>query len=213
MKKLIYNLTFILMAITISAQENTTDLRERFLIGLKAGLNYSNVYDAGSEDFNPEPIPGLAAGLFVAIPINRYFGIQPEALIAQRGFRATGRILGSSYSLTRTTTYLDFPLLFAIKPSEFITILAGPQFSYLLKKTDRFANGSTSIEQEKEFENNDLRKNTLCVTGGVDLTLKHIVLSARVGWDIQDNNASGSATTPHYKNMWYQGCIGYRFYK
>ncbi|MES2286462.1 MAG: porin family protein [Bacteroidota bacterium] len=198
------------MANFSSAQE--TDLRERLLFGLKAGVNYSNVYDTQGEEFQADPKLGLAAGAFLAIPIGKYLGIQPEVLYSQKGFKATGRILGGNYEFTRTTSFIDVPLLVSFKPSEFLTIMAGPQYSYLVKQSDVFANSSTSILQEQEFENDNIRKNILCLTGGVDLTIKHIVLGARVGWDIQNNNGDGTSTTPRYKNVWYQATVGYRFY-
>ena len=213
MKKIILTIAAVTSLIASSkAQDNETDFREKFTFGLKAGVNYSNVYDTQGEDFAADPKFGLAAGVFVAIPIGKYFGIQPEALISQKGFSATGRILGNTYKFTRTTTYLDVPLFFAVKPSEFITILAGPQYSYLLKQSDVFANASTSIEQETEFVNDNIRKNTFGLAFGVDINLKHIVLGARAGWDVTNNNGDGTSTTPRYKNAWYQATIGYRFY-
>ncbi len=198
------------MANFSSAQE--TDLRERLHFGLKAGTNYSNVYDTEGEEFQADPKLGLAAGAFMAIPIGKYLGIQPEVLFSQKGFKATGRILGSNYQFTRTTSFIDVPLLVSFKPSEFITIMAGPQYSYLIKQRDVFANASTSILQEQEFENDNIRRNILCLTGGADLTLKHFVLGVRLGWDIQNNNGDGTSTTPRYKNVWYQATVGYRFY-
>jgi hypothetical protein len=198
---------------SVSAQNSPTDLRSKCMFGLKAGLNRSNVYDSEGEEFKAEPKSGLAAGVFVAIPIGRFLGIQPEALLSQRGFKATGRILGASYNLKRTSTYLDFPLLFALKPSEFITVVAGPQFSYLLNQTDSFTNATTTIEQETEFENDNVRKNALCFTAGLDITMKHLVLGVRAGWDVLNNNGDGTSSTPRYKNMWYQATIGYRFFK
>jgi hypothetical protein len=194
------------------SQQNRTDFRDRVLFGIKGGINYSNVYDSQGESFQTDSKIGLATGIFLAIPIGKYLGLQPELLYSEKGFRATGKILNNTYDLTRTTSYLDIPLFFALKPSEFITLLAGPQFSYLLKQRDVFANASTSIEQEKAFEDANVRKNTLCFTGGIDLTLKHIVLGARAGWDVQNNNGDGTSTTPRYKNAWYQFTIGYRFY-
>jgi hypothetical protein len=76
---------------------------------------------------------------------------------------------------------------------------------------DAFENGSTTIEQETEFENDNIRKNTLSFIGGVDITMKSIVVSARGGWDFQKNLGDGTSTTPRYKNMWYQLTFGYRF--
>lgn len=214
MKKTFLILPFIaLITSNSNAQENATDFREKLTFGIKAGLNLSNVYDSKGEDFKSDPKFGLATGVCLAIPIGKYIGIQPEVLISQKGFQATGRILGSTYRVTRTTTYIDVPLLFIFKPSEFISIVAGPQYSYLLKQKDVFENATTSIEQETQFVNENIRKNILCLTGGVDINIKHIVLGARVGWDVQSNNGAGSSLTPRYKNVWYQGTVGYRLYK
>ena len=99
-----------------------------------------------------------------------------------------------------------------LKPSSFFTIVAGPQYSYLVKQKDVFENGITTIEQENEFENDNLRKNIFCFTGGFDVNVSQLVVGARAGWDIQNNNGDGSSTTPRYKNMWYQVTLGFRFY-
>jgi hypothetical protein len=213
MKKIIIIMT-ITSAMTprIYAQDTRTDLREKLVIGPKIGINYSNVYDAKGEEFRANPKIGLVAGGFLSIPIGKYLGLQPEILFSQKGFQATGIILGNSYNFTRTTSYIDLPLFFSLKPSEFFTILAGPQYSYLLKQRDVFANATTSIEQQTEFVNDSFFKNTLCFIAGLDLTLKHFVIGARAGWDFQNNHGNGIATTPRYKNVWYQGTLGYRFY-
>ena len=191
---------------------NTTDFRNKLTFGLKAGLNYSNVYDSQGEEFTSNAKFGLAAGAALSIPFGKYIGIQPEILFSQKGFKGKGKVLGGNYSFTRTTDFVDVPLLFLLKPSEFISLVAGPQVSFLVYQTDVFANATTTIEQEKEFENDNVRRNIFCFTGGIDINLKHIVLGARAGWDVQSNNGDGTSSTPRYKNVWYQGTIGYRFY-
>ena len=193
-----------------SAQDE--GLSERILVGLKAGANFSNVYDTKGEEFDASGKMGLAAGAFLSIPIGKYIGVQPEILISQKGFKAKGNLLGASYDLTRTTTYIDVPLLFAVKPVGFVTLLAGPQYSYLMRQKYTFENASSSIEQEEEFINDNIRKNTLAFLAGVDVNLEHFVVGVRVGWDIVNNNGDGSSTTPRYKNTWVQGTLGYRFY-
>jgi hypothetical protein len=214
MKKAILIIAFVVSMINKSnGQKSNFDVREKLLFGVKAGANYSNVYDSQGDDFVANPKLGAAGGVFLAIPIGKYFGIQPEVLLSQKGFQASGRILGNTYNFTRTTTYLDAPVLFAFKPSEFFTLIAGPQYSYLLLQKDVFKNASTSIEQEQEFENDNARKNILSVTGGMDINIRHFVIGARAGWDIQNNNGDGTSATPRYKNVWYQATLGYRFYK
>ena len=200
-----------LLSNTGIAQENENDMRSKLLFGLKAGANYSNVYDAEGQEFTADPKFGLAGGAFLAVPIGKYIGIQPEVLFSQKGFKGSTSILGTDFEFTRTTSYIDVPLLLALKPLSFLTILAGPQFSYLVNRKDVFSDGTNEVEEETAFENDDLRKNTFCFTGGLDFNMDHFVIGTRIGWDIQKNNGDGTSTALRYKNVWYQATLGYRF--
>lgn len=214
MKKSIFFAAFFVSITSIGiAQETTTetDFRERLRFGIKAGVNNSNVYDSKGEKFTADGKFGFVGGVSLAIPIGKYLGFHPEVLFSQKGFQANGMLLGSPYTFTRTTSYLDIPLQIALKPSEFITIVAGPQYSYLIKQKDEFTSNIISSEQEEEFKNENIRKNMFGVVGGLDINLKHFVISGRVGWDVSQNNGDGTTTTPRYKNRWIQATIGYCF--
>ena len=194
------------------AQSDRTFLKDQLLLGVKAGINSSNVYATEGEGFNTEAKAGLAVGAFLSIPVLENVGIQPEILLSQKGFKASGSVIGNVYEFTRTTTYIDVPLLVTLKPINFLTLLAGPHYSYLLKEKYVFENASTTIDQEKDFINDETRKGTLGFGGGLDINLNHIVLGARAFWDLQRNNGDKNSTTPRYKNTWYQATLGYRFY-
>jgi hypothetical protein len=197
----------------VSAQDNTnTDAREKLAIGGKLGANYSNIYDSNTKDFNANPKGGFAAGGFLSIPIGKYLGIQPEVLYSQRGFKGTGTYVASTYDLNRTLSYLDIPILFAFKPTRSLTILAGPQYSYLLKQRDEFSNSSMTVVQQQEFKNDNIRRNTFCLTGGLDFNFNNLVIGVRTGWDMTTNKGDGTSSTPRYKNVWLQGTIGFRIY-
>jgi hypothetical protein len=216
MKKVLIILTVIAISVSVSfAQDssNDTDNREKFQFGLKAGLNYSNVYDAKGDEFTADAKFGFVGGILVAIPIGKYLGIQPEVLLSQKGFKGKGMILGSQYRFNRTSTYLDIPLQFAFKPIEFLTILAGPQFSYLLNQRDVVTSSVTSYDQEQEFKQDNIRKNIFGVVAGLDINFRHITLGTRVSWDFQTNAGDGTSSTPRYKNVVFQGTVGYKFYK
>jgi hypothetical protein len=209
MKKII----LIIVAITIvsnilSAQNNSTDLRDNLQFGLKAGANFSNVYDSKNQEFNSDFKVGFAAGAFLTIPIGKYIGLQPEILFSQKGYKATGTFLTIGYKFTHTTNYIDVPLLFAIKPSAYVTLLAGPQYSFLVKQKDVFTSGSFTVDQEQTFQND---RSVLCFLGGIDFNLNQFVISARAGWDLQNNNGDGTSTNPRYKNVWYQATLGFKF--
>lgn len=205
-------MSVILIANISNAQENVSDSRSKLSYGIKAGLNLSNVYDIKSEDFDADSKLGFVTGVFVTIPIGKYLGFHPEILFSQKGYKASGTYLGMmDYEFTQTSNFIDLPLLISFKPSEMFTVVAGPQYSYLIKQKDEFTSGDFTDQQEEDFENDNLRKNTLCLLGGFDINLNQIVLGARAGWDIQNNNGDGTSTDPRYKNVWYQVTLGYRF--
>ena len=214
MKKILLTIAAIVFVIGNSnaqdnnaAQGNGADSREKLQLGLKAGVNLSNVYDAQGEEFKADSKFGFVAGVFLTIPIGKYLGIQPEILFSQKGFQATGKILGMAYTFTRTSNFIDIPVLIQLKPLASVTFLVGPQFSYLIKQRDKFANAL----METQFTNDNIRKNILCFIGGADINLEHFVFGARVGWDVTKNNGDGTSTTPRYKNVWYQATLGFKF--
>jgi len=209
--KILTTVAFVSIASIAISQSSETDNRERFQVGLKAGLNYSNVYNTQSEEFRADSKFGFVGGAVIHIPIGTYLGFQPEVLFSQKGFKGEGKMLGFEYNFSRTTSYIDIPLQIALKPSEFITLVAGPQYSYLLSQKDEFSSTIYSDSQIKEFENDNIRKNILGLVAGVDINLKNIVLGARLNWDIQNNKGDGSSNTPKYKNRWLQGTIGFKF--
>jgi hypothetical protein len=210
MRKLLLILTLAVIGINLCQAQVSDDSRKKFQFGLKIGSNYSNIYDSNGENFEAEGKFGLAGGVFMAIPIGKFLGVQPEVLFSQKGYKQTGTFLGSTYDLTRTTDYIDIPLLLSIKPINFLTIQLGPQFSFLTKQKDVFKNALATVEQQDEFKNTNIRKNILCAVGGIDINIKRIVIGARAGWDIQNNNGDGTSTNPRYKNAWVQATLGFR---
>ncbi len=212
MKKAIIMIAFIALSINNSiAQSSSTDDREKIFFGIKIGTNYSNVYDSEGEDFVADAKFGLAGGAFVSIPLGKFIGIQPEVMFSQKGFKSSGTFLGTAYKTTRTTDYLDVPILFAIKPLPIVTVLFGPQYSYLMKQKDEFTGGSLSSTQEEEFTNDNIRKNTFSFIIGGDINYENFVVGVRGNWDLKNNIGDGTSTTPRYKNVWYQATVGYRF--
>lgn len=214
---MMYRITIAAMLLSLGslayAQDDETDNREKIQLGIKVGVSHSNVYDSQGEEFDSDPKFGLTAGAFVMFPVGKYLGVQPEVMITQKGFQGNGSLLGNKYDFKRTTTFLEIPILFAFKPSEFITVLAGPQYSYLLLQKDEFTSSFVSYSQEQEFKQDNIRKNIFGLVGGVDINLQHIVIGARAGWDMQNNKADGTSNTPRYKNICTQLTIGYKLYK
>ena len=187
-----------------------TDSRNELRLGLKAGVNYSNVYDEEGDNFVADGKAGIVAGAFLSIPIGKFIGFQPEVLYSEKGFKATGSILGVDYDYKRTLTYLDIPLQLQIKPIEQLTFLVGPQYSYLIKTKNEF-NGNSNQTQEDQINSDNYKKNIFGFVVGADINLENLVIGARAGWDITKSDSDGNSTTPRYKNQVLQLTLGYRF--
>jgi hypothetical protein len=199
------------IGITATAQESEKyDRREKFTVGARIGANLSNVWDSKGQDFHADPKLGFAGGLFVGIPIGRYIGIQPEVIYSQKGFKATGTLLGTPYSYKKTTSYIDLPIQFQIKPLAFLTVLVGPQFSFRVSERNQYTFGNNSTAQQEEFNNDNIRKNVLGISTGFDINIYHVVVSGRACWDLQNNKGDGTSTTPRYKNQFVQLTIGFK---
>ncbi|HTL83139.1 MAG TPA: porin family protein [Bacteroidia bacterium] len=194
----------------LKAQDDDVDPRGKFQFGMKAGMNYSNVWDEKGQDFRADAKVGFAGGIFFGIPIGTFLGFQPEILLSQKGFQGSGTLFDTPYSFSRTTTYLDIPLQLELKPIRFLTVLVGPQYSYLLHEKDVYTYGANSSAQEQAFNNDNIRKNILGFVGGADINISHVVVSARMGWDFQANNGDGTSYTPRYKNKWIQLTVGFK---
>ena len=215
MKKLFIMIALAAMALSGIAKNNTLkdddlDSREVFFLGIKGGANYSNIYDSQGDEFKADGKFGVAAGVFLGIPLGRYFGLQPEALFSQRGFKGTGKVAGLPFELTRTSNYIDVPLFLALKPASMITVLVGPQFSFLVNQTDNFSNSLSNSLQTQAFDGENIRKNTVCGVIGMDISISRFVLGARAGMDLMNNNGDGTSSTPRYKNAWVQATIGFK---
>lgn len=210
MKKILISMTLLAgFSLPAVAQDDT---REALHFGLKAGINYSNVYDEEDEDFDADGQVGFAGGAFLSIPIGRFLGVQPEILYSQKGFRGSGTVLGTSYAYSRTLNYIDIPLQVMLKPAPGFTILLGPQYSFLVSSKDVFTIGSSSSVDEDVYDNDNIRRNTLCVVGGFDFTFaSHFVFAPRFGIDLLYNNGDGTQSDIRYKNNWLQLTLGYQF--
>ncbi|PWA04787.1 porin family protein [Flavobacterium psychrotolerans] len=193
-----------------TAGTTSDDTRYDFKIGVKAGLNVSNVYDEQNNDYVAENKVGFVGGGFLSIPITKFVGFQPEILYSEKGFKATKSTILGNYEFTRTSTYLDIPLQLQIKPIPFVTILAGPQFSYLLKTKNDF-NGNITSTEEENINSENYKKNIFGFVVGADVNVNNFIISGRAGWDISKTDTNGDSSKPRYKNQVLQVTLGYAF--
>jgi len=175
------------------------------------GANYSNVYDVDGGEFSASSKFGFVTGYFVSIPLVRNFGIQTEFLFSEKGFKASVNHLADTYKLTRTSSYIDIPVYASYKPSKYITVLAGPQYSFLLQERDQYSDKATATDQEFHFKNSSPGKSAVAISTGIDLTCSHVVIGARANWGVTRSKNDDTLYVPGYKDFCFQLTLGYRF--
>lgn len=195
----------------VQAQKEDSDSREDLFFGIKAGLNSSDVFEKTGPYFSQDSKLGFAGGVFLSIPVGKYLGVHPEVLFSQKGFTSKSNAPENSYDFSRTTNFLDIPIMAEFKPVKYVTIMGGPQYSYLMRQYDVYKRGTTILAQEEQFKTDNIRKNIFGAIVGLDINIARYVFSGRYSFDMQHNNGDGTYTIPRYKNSCLQVTAGFRF--
>lgn len=114
MKKLILVLT-LLCIVSLSFSQGIS-------YGIKGGYNYSTVRANNQRLIDGQD--GFHAGVFMNISAV-LLQVQPEIMFSQKGYEVEN---GNDLRMN----YIDMPLLLKVKVFPFVTIDAGPQYSYLI---------------------------------------------------------------------------------
>jgi hypothetical protein len=136
MKKILRNLGLVLCAGIISTAVITDALAQsNARVGLKGGLNLSNLYVNDVDDENARI--GWHAGVYAQLFSSDAFAIQPEVNFSTKGTGITyGSINNNNINIKHDTkfnlSYLDIPVLAVFKLGRAAEIHLGPYWSYLL---------------------------------------------------------------------------------
>jgi hypothetical protein len=139
-------------------------------IGIKAGLNLSNIKN--SNDVKYDMKPGLHAGLLGHIHVNKNFAVQPELLFSAQGAKYTTAGVVTKLNLN----YLNVPVLLQYMFDNGFRFEAGPQVGLLL--TAKADNGTTKT---------DIKSNLKPVDVGLALGLGYIHVPSGFGVDARYN--------------------------
>jgi hypothetical protein len=118
--------------------------------GIKGGLNLANVKNIGLASNKVRF--GFNGGVLTEILIGKKFIIQPELLYSVKGFKFPATEFNSTGTLS--FNYISAPILGGYQASEKLTILAGPELSFLTNAKSRFDN--TDHDVSKNFRKFDV---------------------------------------------------------
>jgi Outer membrane protein beta-barrel domain len=162
-------------------------------IGIKAGLNFSNVTNAAS--FNSSHRGGFMGGIFFATP-SKVMGYRTEIIYSKQGYDfKTGTNTGNV-----NLDYILLPQLTTINISKFFQLQLGAQMAFLINAKADSSNAAPAVPGEAGQMMDYYNKFNYGLAGGIEIhPFKGLLVGARVNiglGDMYKNPESYSTTTP-----------------
>ncbi|AVM49828.1 porin family protein [Capnocytophaga sp. oral taxon 878] len=193
MKKTLITLAFgalILFTTSAKAQE--------FHLGAKAGANLGKIDGAA---YNQGFKLGYQLGGFAEFDFSDRWGVQGEVLFSQTNTELKDNyqaVWKEKFNKKKTLNYVSVPVLLKYNPGGFISLHAGPQFSFLANSED-----STWENGKKLFKGTDFS-----LLAGAEVNLGPLFAYGRYVWGYTDIN---SALTEKATTQQIQLGVGVRF--
>ena len=168
------------------------------IIGLNsADIEFSN--DAPESDKRT----GLAAGLFLRLPMGGTFSIQPEVLYSQKGTKFSE----DGGEVTIELDYLDIPVLARVAsgPSGF-ALFVGPSFGFKVRAR---AKGEAGGSEASEDISEDVESLDVGFILGAGFQTPRVFLDGRFQWGLSNINKAEPEVT-EMKNRVFSVLLGFR---
>jgi Outer membrane protein beta-barrel domain len=187
-------------------------------LGIKAGLNFTNITSASSISNSSET--GYQVGIFLDPSSKSILGSRTELLYSHQGYNyATGYTTGKTY-----LDYIMLAQLMAINITHFVQIQIGTQIAYLLSAKTDSTKQSTGIASADALLNYYNRID-FGFSGGLEVRpFMGIIVGARYNlsitnlYKVPDLNSTQappsyipSSSDLNFKNNLVQVYVGYRF--
>lgn len=172
-------------------------------IGVKGGLNLSNMYTEDVDDNNL--LVSFNAGIYASIPLAGSLSFQPEFLYSRKGSELAYDNAFVTGKAKFKLNYIEVPLLLKYNIVKNFNIHAGPYVAYLIdaQVTNETDNGTFNFEDN--LDNDDFNKFDYGLSAGVGLDFQSIGIGARYNYGLstigkERSFAGSNYTFPDGKN-------------
>lgn len=193
-------ISFVLLTIATSAS-----YAQKLHLGVTAG---ANLYKITGRSFDEKTQPGFSAGVFGEYTISRLLGVQGELMWSQLRGKTNdnfNQIYGQYGAVSNADVYLNYislPVMVAFKPTPELSILIGPQYSYLVNQT-------SGLLQASGYQNKDaFKKGEASLVFGGQLNLGKIRIDAR--YTVGLTNLNGINSSDEWKYHGFHFALGYQ---
>ena len=182
-------------------------------IGVKGGINFTNLYVDDVEDENMKV--GFNLGLFAKLPVTRGFSIQPEVLYSVKGSEITYDlgILGSN-EYRFNLNYIEVPVLAVINVTRSLNIQAGGYGAYLAQANIKRVENDEPNDQIADLNEDNFNRFDYGLVGGLGIDVSSVTIGARYNYGLREVGKAdnfGSQALKNSKNSAISLYIGFGF--
>ena len=209
-RKLVLAIAFgILISLKAFAQDNEWNALK---IGVKGGVNFSNLYVDDVDDENMKA--GLNLGLFAKIPVTRKLSFQPEILYSSKGSELIyDNILGSG-SYRFNLNYVEMPLLAVVNIAGGFNLHAGGYIAYLTSANVKNVDDDGDIQGVTELNEDNFNRFDGGLVGGLNFDVQSFTIGARYNYGLNEVGEKGGLAgqlTSNSKNSVITLYVGFGF--
>jgi hypothetical protein len=197
----------------IAQEKSSSDDALAPKIGVKGGLNLTNMYVDDVEDENMKL--GFNLGLFAKLPVTRGFSIQPEVLYSVKGSKITYdlNILGSN-EYRFNLNYVEVPVLAVINVTRALNIHAGGYGAYLAQANIKRVEDDAPNDQIADLNEDNFNRFDYGLVGGLGIDVSSVTIGARYNYGLREVGKAdnfGSQALKNSKNSAISLYIGFGF--
>jgi hypothetical protein len=183
----------LITTVTVSGQvqQTSSEWKRTPKIGIKGGVNFSNLY---IDNVNDEKVKtGFNLGLFAKLPVSKGVSIQPEILYSQKGAQASysNPLIGGDYRFN--LNYLELPVLAVFNLGKNFNIHAGGYAAYLASANVKAVDNSVQNEELINFDEKQFNRFDYGLVGGLGFDVKNVTIGARYNYGLNQIGESNES--------------------
>lgn len=166
----------------INAQTTTKTTTSETKIGVKGGLNMSNLYTNEVEDENV--LTGFNVGLFIEMPLTSTISLQPEFLYTTKGSEQKYNNAITQGTAKFRLNYIEVPLMVKAKLTNNFNLQFGPYAAYLIDSKVTNENNNGTFNFESNINEDDLNRLDFGLAAGFGIDFSGFGIGARYNYGL-----------------------------
>jgi hypothetical protein len=178
--------------------------QKELTIGIKAGADLMKI---SGRSMDNKFQAGFSGGAYGEYKFNKSWSLQPELLYQGASCMTTDEfnaIYPGGISSKVYLNYISLPVLVAFKPVPELSVLAGPQFGYLVSQT-------TGLLPPPQDNKNAFSTTDFSLIFGGQLNLNKVKIGIR--YSIGLNNINAINSSDDWRKYGFQFYVGYQLWK